>query len=367
VGIAVSGVLSGIFVVSANAWMNTPAGFRMENGVPVDIDPVAAMLNPAFFSQALHMTIAAYQSVGFAVAAIHAAMLLREPANRFHRHAFAIALAVGGLAAVLQPLSGDVSAKMVAKTQPVKLAALEAQYETERGAPLRIGGIPDEKAEVTRWAIEIPKALSFLAFGDFDAEVKGLKEWPRADRPPVAITHFAFQIMVACGMAMVAVALLGAWLAWRRRGLPDDRRFLRLVVASGPLGLIALEAGWVVTEVGRQPWIIQGIMRTKDAVTPMPWLIVPFTAFTLLYLVLGVVVIVLLRRQVFASPRGGDGAGAPLAATVAGAVNPAKTAGAAGRERSAGAVTPATDTAATPPAGNAEAAGVRPPARGPAR
>jgi cytochrome d ubiquinol oxidase subunit I len=229
-------------------------------------------------------------------------MLLRDPANRFHRHAFAMALTLAGIAAVLQPLSGDMSAKMVAHTQPVKLAALEGQFETERGAPLRIGGIPDEDAEVTRWAIGIPKGLSFLAYGDFDAEVKGLEEWPREDRPPVAITHVAFQIMVGCGVVMLAVALLGAFLAWRRRGLPDAPWFLRLVVASGPLGLIALEAGWTVTEVGRQPWIIQGILRTKDAVTPMPGLVIPFTIFTLLYLVLGVIVVVLLRAQVFASP-----------------------------------------------------------------
>lgn len=318
--IAASGVLSGIFVVAANAWMNTPAGFRVVNGVTVDIDPIAAMLNPAFFTQALHMTIAAYQSVGFAVAAIHAYMLLREPANRFHRHAFAMALTLGGIAAVMQPLSGDMSAKMVARTQPVKLAALEAHYETERGAPLRIGGIVDERAEVTRGAIEIPKALSFLAYGKFDATVRGLEEWPRENWPPVAITRTAFQIMVACGTWMLGVALLGAVLAWRRRGLPDARGFLRLVVASGPLGLIALEAGWVVTEVGRQPWIIQGIMRTKDAVTPMPWLVVPFTVFTLLYVVLGVVVLVLLRNQVFASPR--DAGAGPSRAGGAAPPNP---------------------------------------------
>ena len=301
--IALSGVVSGIFVVTANAWMNTPAGFRLAGGDPVDIDPVAAMFNPAAFSETLHMTLAAYLSVGFAVAAIHAFMLLREPTNRFHRRAFAIAFTLAAVAAVLQPLSGDHSAKLVARTQPVKLAALEGQFQTMRGAPLRLGGMPDERAGVTRWAIEIPRGLSFLAYSDMDAPVMGLESVPRADWPPVRITHLAFQVMVACGLLLLAVSAMGDILAWRARRLPDARWFLRLVVACGPLGFVALEAGWVVTEVGRQPWIIQGVMRTRDAVTPMPYLIVPFTAFTLLYLVLGLVVAAVLARQVFASPR----------------------------------------------------------------
>jgi cytochrome d ubiquinol oxidase subunit I len=303
--IAVSGALSGIFVVAANAWMNTPAGFRMVNGVPTDVDPIAAMLNPAFAAQAIHMVLAAYASVGFAVAGIHAFMLRRDPENAFHRMAFVLALGLGGAAALLQPLSGDRTGKMVAATQPLKLAALEGQFETERGAPLRIGGWPDERAETTRGGLEIPRLTSVLAYGDPDAVVRGLKEWPREDRPPVAITHLAFQIMVACGVAMAAVALLGFGLAAARRRAPVAPGYLRLVVAASPLGLVALEAGWVVTEVGRQPWIVQGVMRTRDAVTPMPGLVVPFTVFTLLYLGLGLVVLALLRRQVFASPGAG--------------------------------------------------------------
>ena len=302
VAVAVSGALSGIFVVTANAWMNTPAGFQMVDGRAVNIDPVAAMLNPAAFQQTLHMTIAAYQAVGFAVAGVHAFGLLREPRNLFHRRAFALALVVGGTAAVLQPVSGDVSAKQVAEWQPAKLAAMEAQWETERGAPLRIGGLPDEEAETTRWALEIPKGLSFLATGNFDGEVRGLKSVPREDRPPVAIVHAAFQLMVGCGLFMAAVAVLAGLLAWRRRRLPDHPAFLRLTIVAAPLGFVAIEAGWVVTEVGRQPWIIHGVMRTADAVTPMPGLVVPFAVFTLLYLLLAAIVVVLMRRQVFASP-----------------------------------------------------------------
>ena len=297
------GMLSGIFVVTANAWMNTPTGFTMKGGKVLSIDPWAAMWNPAAFSQTLHMTLAAFVAVGFAVAAIHAWMLLREPENPFHRHAFAIALVVGSVTAFLQPVSGDISAKHVAKHQPAKLAAMEGQWRTKKGAGLRIGGWPDEKTETTRWAIEIPYLLSFLAFSDFKAEVRGLKSFPKDQRPPVAVVHLAFQVMVGAGLYLMLLGFLAGFLVWRRRSLPLERWYLWMVIVGGPLGLIAIQAGWIVTEVGRQPWVIYGIMRTKDAVTPMPGLVVPFLMFSLLYFVLGIVVIALLKRQVFASPK----------------------------------------------------------------
>jgi len=191
--VAVSGAASGMFVVIANAWMNAPTGFEMAGDKPINVDPIAAMLNPAAFGQTLHMTLAAYAATGFVVAGIHAFMLLRNGRNRFHEAALAIALLVGGVSAVLQPLSGDLLAKQVAKTQPVKLAAFEGQFQTQRGAPLRIGGLPDEAAGVTRYAIEVPHALSELAYGDPNAVVKGLNDFAERDRPPVAIVHFAFQ------------------------------------------------------------------------------------------------------------------------------------------------------------------------------
>ena len=307
--VAISGALSGIFVVIANAWMNTPTGFRLVDGKPVDIDPIAAMMNPAAFPQTLHMTLAAYAATGFVVAGIHAVMLLRDPQNRFHKRALAIALAVGGVTAILQPISGDILAKSVAKTQPVKLAAFEGHFETETGAAFRIGGIPDESAEVTRYAIEIPYVLSVLAYGDPNATVKGLKEFPADQRPPVAIVHFAFQIMVACGVAMMLIAVWGALRYLMKRKAKtwlQSKLFLRILVAASPLGFIAIETGWVVTEVGRQPWIIQGVMRTSEAVTPMPGLVVPFITFTLLYILLAVVTVWLLLRQVAASPKDVD-------------------------------------------------------------
>ena len=289
--VALSGTASGIFVVIANAWMNTPAGFDLVAGQAVNVDPIAAMRNPAALSETVHMTLAAFAAVGFAVAAIHAHLLRKDPRNLFHRRAVAIALSVGGAAALLQPLSGDMSARQVARAQPAKLAAMEAHFRTETGAPLRIG------------PLQIPYGLSLLAFHDPHALVTGLDAFPPADRPPVAVVHVAFQVMVACGVTMAATALLGGWLYVRRRALPDSPWYLRLVTLCGPLGFVAIEAGWTVTEVGRQPWIIHGVMRTSEAVTPVPHLVVPFATFTVLYLFLAVVVIVLLRRQVFESPR----------------------------------------------------------------
>jgi cytochrome d ubiquinol oxidase subunit I len=301
--VALSGVMSGIFVVIANAWMNSPTGFQLIDGKPVNINPSAAMMNPMALSQTIHMAIAAYAATGFAVAGIHAFQLLRDRANLFHRRALAIALVVGGCAAVLQPLSGDLSARAVARNQPVKLAALEAHFKTEAGAPLRIGGIPDEERGETRYAIEIPRGLSLLAFHDPDAVVKGLADFPRDEWPNTMIVHAAFQGMVALGTLMAAIALWAAVSYWRRRALPDNKWLLRALVIAAPMGMIAIECGWTVTEVGRQPWIIYGVMRTASAVTPMQGLIVPFVTFTVLYLFLAVIVVWLLLRQVAASPR----------------------------------------------------------------
>jgi cytochrome d ubiquinol oxidase subunit I len=310
--VAVSGALSGIFVVIANAWMNAPTGFRLVDGKVVDVDPIAAMMNAAAFPQVLHMILASYAATGFAVAGIHAFMLLRQRNSIFHKYALGIALIVGGVTAVLQPLSGDILAKTVAKNQPIKLAAMEGQFETEKAAPLRIGGIPDEAAKVTRYAIELPYGLSFLAYGDPNAEVAGLNDFPADQHPPVAIVHFSFQIMVACGMAMMLLTVWGAW-RWvksrnnKSKNWFDSKWFLRALVIAAPLGFIATETGWVVTEVGRQPWVIYNVMRTADAVTPMPHLIIPFLTFTFLYIFLAVITAWLLLRQVAATGKEKEG------------------------------------------------------------
>jgi cytochrome d ubiquinol oxidase subunit I len=309
--VALSGVLSGIFVVIANAWMNTPAGFTIVAGKAIDVRPIAAMANGAAFPETLHMTLAAYAATGLTVAGIHAFLVLRGNNTAFHRHALALSLMLGAPAAILQPISGDLSARNVARYQPAKLAALEAHFETQRGAPLHIGGWPDEDRAETRWAIRIPKGLSLLAFHDPNAEVQGLDATPRENWPPVAIVHVAFQLMVALGTVMALVSLWALWRWLRTRSgeaLADDRNLLRALALVTPMGFLAIEAGWTVTEVGRQPWIVYGVLRTADAVTPMPGLIVPFLVFTLLYVLLGGVVVYMLRQQIVRAPKQEPGA-----------------------------------------------------------
>lgn len=300
--VAVSGALSGIFVVIANAWMNQPTGLELADGRIIALDPLRAMVTPAAFPQTLHMTLAAYAATGLGVAGIHALMLLRDRDNAFHRRALSIALLVGAPAAVLMPLSGDLNARYLARHQPVKLAAAEALYETQRGAPLLIGGIPDPETREVRYAIEIPGLLSLLAFHDPDAEVMGLDRVPDDLEPPVPVVHYAFQAMVAMGTLMALVSLWAGWTRWRRGTVTASRALLRGLVVVAPMGFLAIEAGWVVTEVGRQPWIIQGMMKTGEAVTPMPGLVVPMLAITLLYFGLAVIVAWMLSRQILRSP-----------------------------------------------------------------
>lgn len=296
--VGVSGLASGILVVAANAWMNSPAGFDFINGQYLNIDPIQAMFNKAWFSQALHMCLAAFTATGFAVAGVHALMILRDRNKEFHLKAFKIAAIFACIGALLQPLSGDISAKDVAKRQPAKLAAMEALYKTEKPAPLLIGGIVNEKDKTVKGAIEIPGALSFLAHGDFKAEVKGLDQIPESEHPPVAITHYAFQIMVGIGTLLLLVSLIYFFILFKNKPLTEKRWLLKLFVIAIPLGYIALEAGWVVTEVGRQPWIIYGIMRTKDAVTPMPGIAYSFYIFSAIYVSLSIIVTFLLYRQI---------------------------------------------------------------------
>ncbi len=295
--VAVSGILSAVFVVTANAWMNAPAGFKIVDGRVTDVDPIAAMLNQASFHEVLHMTLASFVATGFAVAAIHAFFLLREANNRFHRVGLGIALAVAGLSAPLQLLSGDLSARTVGHLQPAKLAAMEALYRTEIGAPLLIGGIPNDQTLTTDYAIRIPHGLSLLLTRQLDSKVAGLEEFPRINWPNVRIVHWSFDIMVASGMALLLCSAGAGWLWWKHRRVPDRKWFLRDLVVCGPLGFVAIESGWIVTEAGRQPWIIYGVMRTEAAVTPMRCLAAPFAAFTALYVFLAVVVVFLLRRQ----------------------------------------------------------------------
>ena len=296
VPVAVSGAASAWFVVTVNAWMNVPGGMREEAGVVLDVDPLRAMLGPAAAVQTTHMILAAYIVSGFLVASVHAARLLAGRDAVYHGRAMGLALALGAALVPFQFLSGDRAAKVVAATQPVKLAAMEGQFRSQTHAPLRIGGLPDEASQTTRGAIEIPGALSWLAYGDAGAPVAGLDAVARDLWPPVAIVHVAFQAMLGAGGALAALA---AWAAarWaRRRPVRDSRSFLRAAVAAGPVSVLALEAGWVVTEVGRQPWIVQGLMRTRDAVTASSGVLWVLLTTAAVYTLLVVATVSVLRH-----------------------------------------------------------------------
>ncbi len=299
--VGISGLVSGILVVAANAWMNSPAGFEFVNGEYINIDPIKAMFNDAWFTQALHMTIAAFAATGFAVAGVHALMILRGKNILFHTRAFKIAIVFGAIASFLQPLSGDLSAKDVAKRQPAKLAAMEAHFHTQKAAPLIIGGLPDEKNKTVNYAIELPGMLSFLAHGNFEQEVTGLDAIPEENHAPVVVTHFAFQIMVGIGMFLMLLSII-YFISLKKKEWFNKRWFLKSFAIATPLGFIAVEAGWTVTEVGRQPWIIHNVMRTADAVTPMPGIAYSFYLFTAIYISLSLAVIFLLKRQISMVP-----------------------------------------------------------------
>jgi cytochrome d ubiquinol oxidase subunit I len=232
------------------------------------------MLNPASLHETIHMVLAAYVATAFLVAGIHAFFLLRDPQSFFHRASCSIALVVACVSIPLQIFSGDFAARKVAKLQPPKLPAMEAHYETGTGVPLVIGGIPDDAARKINYGLQIPFGLSLLVGYNPATKVVGLEDFPRDQWPNVRLVHWSFDIMVGTGFAMLAVAAWVVWSWWRTRRLPDNKWLLRALVCCSRFGFIALETDWFVTELGRQPWIIYGFMRTKDAVTPMPGLVV---------------------------------------------------------------------------------------------
>jgi cytochrome bd ubiquinol oxidase subunit I len=295
--VAIGGVASAWFVVTANAWMQTPTGFAtVSNGRVVDVQPIAAMLNPSTPVMTTHMIVAAYMATGFTVAAVYAVGMLKGRRDVYHRRGLAVGLVLGLALAPIQIVVGDAAARLVADRQQVKLAAMEGLWRTTADAPLTIGGIPLPSQERTILGIRIPGGLSWLAYGNTGAVVHGLEEVPQADRPNVLVVHLAFQIMVAIGFALAA---LGLWalIGWiRRRRLPDTKWFLRAAAVAGPATFVALEMGWVVTELGRQPWIVYGRTRTADAVTSRPGIAFWLVATVAIYVLLGFACAWLLLR-----------------------------------------------------------------------
>ncbi len=308
--VAISGMLSGVLVVAANAWMQTPAGFTLENGVATNISPIAPFLAPAWLHMALHSTLSCYIATGFAVAAVYAMGMLRGRHDAYHRSALTISLALATITALLQPISGDISGKQVAQHQPAKLAAMEAHFETTANADLIIGGIPNPETGEVIGALKIPSLLSFIAKGDSDAVVQGLNDFPPDQRPNVYLAHFSFQIMVGAGIALIVIGLW-YWVQRRRKRVEQSRWLQRALVLSGFLGFLALEAGWIVTEVGRQPWVIYDVMRTSEGVTPVSEVPLTFYGFSLLYTLLGIVLVYLLRQLANDTAQGDVGPAKP--------------------------------------------------------
>ncbi|MGY1639227.1 cytochrome ubiquinol oxidase subunit I [Geodermatophilus sp. SYSU D00742] len=290
-----SGMAGAFFVVAANAWMNNPTGFRLDDeGRVVDAQPWAAMFGPSTWPQVVHMLLAAYMVTGFTVASVYAVGMLRGRRDRRHRAGLLLPLAVAAALTPVQIGVGDWIANTVADNQPAKLAAMEAQYETTAGASLSLGGIYVD--DELRYALEIPAGLSLLIHHDPDGVVQGLEEFPADERPPVNVVHLAYNAMVGLGTALLLLSVWFGWVWWRRRRIPGTPWFLRAVAVSGVAAVVAMEAGWITTEVGRQPWTVYGILRTADAVSPAPGLYLGFYAVVVVYVLLTGLTVVVLRR-----------------------------------------------------------------------
>jgi cytochrome bd ubiquinol oxidase subunit I len=297
VPIVFAGITGSLFVISVNGWMNKPEGFDIRNGEVVNIRPLEALFNDNFWHELVHMYLAGVIVAGFVVAAVHAAGWLRGRRERRHRIGLVVALAFAALAAPAQLFVGDWAARTVADNQPTKLAILEGLGPTEDGAPLHILGIYED-GEV-KAGIKFPKLLSLLAYHDPNARVQGLDPVPTDDKPSdpgINIVRLAFQSMVFIGTGLAALGVFFLWIWLRRRRLPESPWFYRALVAAGPLSVVALIAGWVTTEVGRQPWIVYKVMRTEDAVTGASGIPVGYGTLVVVYLGLAGIAGVMLRR-----------------------------------------------------------------------
>ena len=296
--IAVSGALSSVFVVMANAWMNSPSGFHLDtSGRLLDVDPVAAALNPSTPTEDPHMLVSAYVVTGFLVAAVYAVGILRRRDDALHRRGLVLGMSMAAVAIVLAGITGDTSARFIYQAQPAKFAAMEGLYQTVRGAPIHLGGIPIDSEHRVVGAIEIPYLLSLLAALDPGAEVRGLDSFPPNDRPNPVLVHLSFDTMAGLGTLIGLTAALFWLLYMYRRAIPRSRRLLWLIVAAGPASVVAMEAGWFVTEFGRQPWIVYGILRTSEAATTAPALGPTFVIFFAIYIGLAITTARLLLLQ----------------------------------------------------------------------
>jgi cytochrome d ubiquinol oxidase subunit I len=286
VPVVISGFTGSWMVIAVNGWMNHPAGFKIVGGRVTDVHPVAALFeNTYLWHELVHMYLAAYMVTGFVTGSVYAFAWLRGRRSRYEHAALTVALAAASLASLLQGVVGDWAGREVADNQPVKLAAFEGLGATTKGAPEHIlGWYSNGRVE---YGIGIPRLLSVLAYHDPNATVVGLDSVPAADRPPVNVVRIAFQTMVGIGTALAGLSLVFLYVWWRRRRLPESPWFWRAVVLAGPLSVVALIAGWVTTEVGRQPWVVYNVMRTRQAVTAASGIPVGYGTLVAIYLALG--------------------------------------------------------------------------------
>jgi cytochrome d ubiquinol oxidase subunit I len=293
--VIIAGVAGSLFVISVNGFMNHPSGFVLRDGRAVDAHPWSALFgNSYFWHEFVHMYFAGYIVAGFVVAAAYAWGFLRGRRGRYERTALTVALSAAAIAAPLQIIVGDWAARDVAKEQPVKLAALEGLAQTTRGAPEHLLGWYNGHEVV--YGIEIPHLLSLLSFHSWNAKVEGLDTVPVADQPPVNVVRFSFQTMVGIGTLLALLGVVYLFVRFRRKRLPRSVWFYRAVALAGPLSIVALIAGWVTTEVGRQPWVVYGSMRTAQAVTGARGIPVGYGMLAVVYLGLAAAVAWLLRR-----------------------------------------------------------------------
>jgi len=285
--VACGTAMSAFWILSANSWMHTPAGYAInEVGQFIPTDWWAIVFNPSFPYRLVHMVLAAYLSTSFIVGGTAAWHLLKGRATPGVRMDLSMALWMAALIAPLQIIAGDLHGLNTLEHQPVKVAAMEGHYESHKGAPLILFGVPDSDAEETKYAIQIPKLGSLILTHDWEGELKGLKAWPREEWPNVPIVFYSFRIMVGLGSAMVSLGLISLWLRWRAT-LYDRRWFQRAMFYMAPSGLIALLAGWVTTEVGRQPYTVYGLLRTADSASPIdaPAVAASLLAFIVCYFI----------------------------------------------------------------------------------
>ncbi len=266
--VALGTLISSFWILAANSWMHTPAGFAMRDGRFMPVDWFAVIFNPSFPYRLVHMVLAAYLTTAFVVGAVGAWHLLRDRYDQPARVMFSMAMWMAALVAPIQLVAGDMHGLNTLKRQPAKIAAIEGHWETQRGMPLYLFGWPDMKAEETRYALAVPRLGSLVLTHEWDGEVKGLKDWPPDQRPFSPVVFWSFRIMVGLGMLMILVGIVSLWLRWRK-ALYAEPWFLRCCIAMGPSGFVALLAGWITTEMGRQPWLVYGHMRTVDGLSPV--------------------------------------------------------------------------------------------------